>query len=356
MICPQCGENLPEGAPFCDNCGAKLDAAPPQQQPYTAPPQYTAPTQPQYIPPQPYEMPQKQKSPLLPIILGVAAVLILGIGGFAAYNAGLFDGGLKGKEEAVEEEAKADKKKDKDKDKDSDKKKDKDKAKDKEKDKDKDDDEDRDDDEDVEDKDDGKDGDEDSDEDGKDDKADKDDGKDKDEDSSDDKDSSDDESDKDDSVKDDADPYEAFSWYTENREYNQLEECYFYTYPSKANKLTNPDDFSGEWKILIDQDPKSEISPGDAVIGNASLTFNHGLVTLSISDTGSFDGIYFGDREWDPQYVIWADGESMSEGELNFGLSTFFTLDDGRQYGIGTYEYVGASGYVFGSYALVRSH
>ncbi len=164
MICPNCGGDLPEGSTFCDLCGTKLESTTgsysmpqqpyggeaqqpygEQQQPYGAQPQYGAgpdnagqqyggPQQysgPQQIPygmqDPSYGAPEKKVSPIVPIIIAVAAVLILGIGGFALFQSGILSGGGKANEETSQDEAKAEKKKDKDKKKDEEKDKDKDK-------------------------------------------------------------------------------------------------------------------------------------------------------------------------------------------------------------------------------------
>ncbi len=80
MLCPKCGNDIPEGQNFCFICGTDLNAAraaaadpasqpAPEPAPQPAPepaPQY-APPQPQYAPPQPqYAPPQPQYAPPQP--------------------------------------------------------------------------------------------------------------------------------------------------------------------------------------------------------------------------------------------------------------------------------------------------
>ena len=119
MFCEQCGAVVPEGMRFCDQCGAPVepDASPPVQSPIMEqPPMPQGMMQPQGqpVPPQPMQQPQymnrpgmpmgrmpamspgampppvayenKKKSPLVPIIIIVAAVLIFGLGGFGVYK------------------------------------------------------------------------------------------------------------------------------------------------------------------------------------------------------------------------------------------------------------------------------
>ena len=51
MFCPKCGQNVPDGAAFCGNCGTVIkapSAAPQPQYQQPAQPQYQQPAQPQY--------------------------------------------------------------------------------------------------------------------------------------------------------------------------------------------------------------------------------------------------------------------------------------------------------------------
>ena len=58
MFCSKCGNQVADGAAFCDKCGAQLNAQPPQapQQPQQP---YQAPTQPQYDPNQFAQAPEQ---------------------------------------------------------------------------------------------------------------------------------------------------------------------------------------------------------------------------------------------------------------------------------------------------------
>ncbi|MBQ7906590.1 MAG: zinc ribbon domain-containing protein [Clostridia bacterium] len=69
MYCPNCGQQLPDDALFCGNCGTKVSTSQPQETPNTEA-QYSQPAyqHPAYQQPnqQPYQQPvQKQESPVL---------------------------------------------------------------------------------------------------------------------------------------------------------------------------------------------------------------------------------------------------------------------------------------------------
>lgn len=66
MFCEQCGAQMPDGMKFCEQCGAPIGSN-------------VAGPMPQY--------PPSKKSSAIPIIIAVAAVVMLGLGGFGAYKA-----------------------------------------------------------------------------------------------------------------------------------------------------------------------------------------------------------------------------------------------------------------------------
>lgn len=72
MFCSKCGAKVIEGADFCQKCGAKLIADTPVGQSASAPPASSA-----QIPTQTPRSAFGKKKSKLPIILGVAAALIL---------------------------------------------------------------------------------------------------------------------------------------------------------------------------------------------------------------------------------------------------------------------------------------
>ena len=93
MFCRNCGNQLPENALFCGNCGTKVEAqTAPQQPAYTAPqqPAYEAPQQPVYTAPQvaPVVAPERpQEDPELNSL--ATNTMILGIVGLALSEMGL---------------------------------------------------------------------------------------------------------------------------------------------------------------------------------------------------------------------------------------------------------------------------
>ena len=100
MFCEQCGAQVPDGMSFCDQCGAPLmpvnirQGMPQRSDPYIQQPMQQEPMhgmqqgQPTYmgesVPPVYSGVPKK--SPLVPIIIVIAAVFVLGIGGFGVYK------------------------------------------------------------------------------------------------------------------------------------------------------------------------------------------------------------------------------------------------------------------------------
>lgn len=74
MICPNCGNQVPDNMPFCDRCGARMPAPAPQP-PYSAPqPTYGAPQPPVY-PPMPVKIPGKGQG-IASMVLGIVALVL----------------------------------------------------------------------------------------------------------------------------------------------------------------------------------------------------------------------------------------------------------------------------------------
>lgn len=79
MFCPNCGTQIPDGSAFCQNCGARLTAAQPVQQPqYQQPQQAPYQPQPQVQPPQP--QPKKKGSIVKIAVICAAVAVLLGVG------------------------------------------------------------------------------------------------------------------------------------------------------------------------------------------------------------------------------------------------------------------------------------
>ena len=75
-FCPNCGNQLPDDAMFCNSCGTKMDAASaPAQQ--AAPVQQQAPVQPQNNAPKTSSMSKNAKVGLIAIIAAVAVVAVI---------------------------------------------------------------------------------------------------------------------------------------------------------------------------------------------------------------------------------------------------------------------------------------
>ena len=90
MFCQHCGNQLPEGAAFCGNCGNKVASAPTSEAPQQ--PVYVAPQQPVYVAPQPQVTPvvappRPQEDPELNSL--ATNTMILGIVGLALSEMGL---------------------------------------------------------------------------------------------------------------------------------------------------------------------------------------------------------------------------------------------------------------------------
>ena len=77
-FCSQCGAQVADGAAFCDSCGARLETA---QQPVFRTPVYAAPA------------PKKRKAGLL---IGLAALLVVGLVIGVLFLTGVLGGGAKG--------------------------------------------------------------------------------------------------------------------------------------------------------------------------------------------------------------------------------------------------------------------
>ena len=75
MICPNCGNQIPNDSAFCPFCGATLGAPPQYQQPQYQQPQYQ---QPQYQqPPQQYQKPKKKVNILKTALICIVVVFLL---------------------------------------------------------------------------------------------------------------------------------------------------------------------------------------------------------------------------------------------------------------------------------------
>lgn len=74
MFCPKCGAECADGTKFCPSCGAPIPS--PTAQPSAAAP--AASTQPQVT--------TQKRRPILPIAIGVGAIAVVAVAGFAAYQ------------------------------------------------------------------------------------------------------------------------------------------------------------------------------------------------------------------------------------------------------------------------------
>lgn len=89
MFCDNCGSPLKEGQAYCPQCGYSVaygDVVPPQSQPQA--PYATSPMHP-YPQQQPYEPPRRQNDAMVPVLVGVCAVLAMMLVGL-----GLVAGGV----------------------------------------------------------------------------------------------------------------------------------------------------------------------------------------------------------------------------------------------------------------------
>lgn len=85
MFCPKCGKNLPDNAAFCDACGTALSQSV-SEGVSTVPPD--APVATEGVLPMP-----KRKSPVKPILIAIAALVVVGAGIWGISRIGSSGGG-----------------------------------------------------------------------------------------------------------------------------------------------------------------------------------------------------------------------------------------------------------------------
>lgn len=125
-----------------------------------------------------------------------------------------------------------------------------------------------------------------------------------------------------------------FMWYFDNVYYNGI--------PGEAEAITDTAALNGGWKSFRWYDPEYTMDSYMLEFLNADISIegDRAEVTLTLNDLHLPDGTVIDESEGQPLSYqgIWNGGSLTASGGGAVHIETFYTLGDGKQYAVGTFD------------------